>query len=337
MTEARETRPSVTALVPTYNNAATLEAALASLAAQRYAGSVDLLCVDGGSGDATREIAESYGATVIDNPLRNEEEARALGLEAASGDLVLLLDADNEIPHPDWLERLVAALSLADDVVSADALFHEWRPSDPAVTRLCALIGGTDPLAVDLGWSDRWAYHHGRWTGLDVEADTVDKAADSRELMVITLDPDHPPPMGSNGFLARREALLATAYRPFVHSDVVGDLAEQGWRFARVPEGIVHHYAPNLRYYARKARRRAARTLAGEPTQRRGIEISAARRALMALYALTLVGPITAAVRGYRAKPDRAWALLPALYVITALAYVEATLRAAVSRSGGNR
>ena len=327
MNATSETRaaPSITAIVPTYNNEGSLAAALSSLERQRYDGELDVLCVDGGSSDRTREIAVAHGATVVENPLRNEEEARALGLEAAGGDLVLLLDADNEIPHPDWLGRLVAALPLGPDVVSADCLFHEWRRSDPPVTRLCALMGGTDPIAIDLGWADRWAAHRGRWTGLPV---TEERLGD---VLVVRLDPENPPPMGSNGFLVRREPLLATQYRPFVHSDVVGDLAAEGWRFARVPEGIVHHYAPTLRAYARKARRRARRSVTGEPPQRRGLRVSRLRVAARALYALTLIGPFAASVRGWRARRDPAWALLPALYVITTLAYVEAVLAGAFS------
>jgi glycosyltransferase involved in cell wall biosynthesis len=321
-------RPSVTAIVPTFNNATTLEQALASLAAQRYDGELDLLCVDGGSSDATLEIAARHGARVLENPLRNEEEARALGLEAATGELVLLLDADNEIPHSGWLAALVSASEAAPDVVSADCLFHEWRPQDPPVTRLCALLGGTDPLAIDLGWADRWAFHRGRWTGLPVEATEVG------ETLVVRIDPEQPPPMGSNGFLVRREALLATSYRPFVHSDAVGDLAAAGWRFARVRDGIVHHYAPTLRTYARKARRRARRSVSGEPPQRRGLRVSHARLVAEVLYSMSLVGPVLAAARGYRARRDRAWALLPALYAITTLAYVRATLSEALARAG---
>ena len=320
--------PSVSVVLPTYNNAASLPAALESLAEQRYPGRIELLVIDGGSDDRSVGLAREHGARIIDNPLRNEEEARALGLEAASCELVLLLDADNELPDPDWLARLAGAIPLADDVVSADPLFHEWRRTDPPVTRLCALLGGTDPLAIDLGWGDRWASHLGRWTGLEIEAEEVGGA------LLVSLDPERPPPMGSNGFLVRREALLATKYRPFVHSDVVGDLAEQGWRFARVPVGVVHHYAPTLRAYARKARRRARRSVVGEPPQRRGLRVPRWLLALRVVYALTLIGPTIAAARGYRAHADRAWALLPALYVITTLAYVEATLRAAVSRGG---
>lgn len=316
--------PTVSAVIPTYENESTLTTALGSLAAQDYAGEVELVCVDGGSTDSTVEIARAHGARIVENPQRNEEEGRALGLEAAGGELVLLLDADNELPSRDWLTRLVAGLSAADDVVSSDCLYHEWRATDPPLTRLCAMLGGTDPLAIDVGWADRHAAHLGRWTGMEVAVEEVG------DVLVVGIDPERPPPMGSNGFLVRREPLLETRYRPFVHSDVVGDLAEAGWRFARVPEGIVHHYAPSLRVYARKARRRARRTVVGEPRQRRGLRVPRGRVLLRAAWSLTVIGPVLAAYRGYRAKPDPAWALLPALYVITTVTYGVETLRAAL-------
>ena len=314
--------PAIDVVLPTFNNEGPLPAALASLATQQYDGEVSVLCIDGGSSDRTREIAVAHGATVIENPARNEEEARALGLEAADAELVLLLDADNELVGSDWLRRLVDAIAVAPDVVSADCLFHAWRPQDPPVTRLCALIGGTDPLAIDLGWADRWAHHRDRWTGFDVQTEEIG------DVLVVRIDPDRPPPMGSNGFLVQRAPLLATQYRPFVHSDVVGDLAAAGHRFARVRQGVVHHYAPTLRLYARKALRRARRTVAGVPPQRRGLSVSRVALALRVLYAVTLVGPIADALRGYRSHPDRAWALLPVLYLITVCAYGIETLRA---------
>jgi glycosyltransferase involved in cell wall biosynthesis len=313
--------PSIDVVLPTYNSEGSLPAALASLAGQDYEGEVRVLCIDGGSTDRSREIAAAHGATVIDNPERNEEEARALGLEAARADLVLLLDADNELVGRDWLQRLVGAIGVAPDVVSADCLFHAWRAQDPPVTRLCALIGGTDPLAIDLGWADRWAHHRDRWTGFEVETEAVG------DVLVVRIDPERPPPMGSNGFLVAREPLLATQYRPFVHSDVVGDLAAAGHRFARVRQGVVHHYAPTLRLYARKALRRARRTVAGVPAQRRGLRVSKGALAVRVLYAVTLIGPVLDAVRGYRSHPDPAWALLPLLYLITVGAYAIETVR----------
>ncbi len=323
--------PSVTVVLPTFDSARFLDGALGSLAGQDYPGAVDVLIGDGGSSDDTRARAAALGATVLDNPDRHEEAGRTLGVRAATGDLVLLLDADNVLPTPDWLARLVAALHLAPDVVAADALLHEHRPADPPVVRACALMGGTDPLAVELGWADRWAWHLGRWTRMPVVEERV------AGVVLVRLDPDRPPSMGSNGFLVRREPLLATQLDAgFVHSDIVGDLAAAGWRFARVPVGIVHLYADDVRTYARKARRRAARTVRHEPVQRRGFRPSPVRLALQALSSGTFVVPGLLALRGHQRKPDaRAWALYPLLSFITVAAYALEQLRAALPGGDG--
>ncbi len=309
--------PSITVLVPTFNSGAQLPAALESLAGQDYDGDIELLVVDGGSTDDTLRIARAHGARIVDNPEQHEEAARALGVREARGELILLLDADNELVGRGWLSRLATALDTAEDVVASDCLHHAWRADDPPVTRLCALIGGTDPMAIELGWADRWATHLQRWTGMPVpEQVWVDGT------LVVRIDPNRPPPMGSNGFLVRADSLRATDYFPsFVHSDVAGDLAAAGGRFARVDQGVAHHYAPTLREYARKARRRARRSLSGVPPQRRGYRPSAFRLALQALFSASLIGPAALAMRGYRHHPDSAWTLYPILSLITVLAY----------------
>ena len=306
----------VSVVVPTLDNERTLRQMLASLREQDWDGDVETICIDGGSRDATLRIARDYGARIVENPEREEEAGRALGIEAADGELVLLLDADNVLPARHWLARLVRALELAPDIVAADSLYHEWRRGDPPVVRLCALIGGTDPLAVELGWADRWAWHLDRWTGMPVL-----ETQDAGDALLVRLDPDRPPPLGSNGFLVRRAALLETSYRPFVHSDVAGDLAAAGHRFARVKQGIVHDYAPDLRTYFAKARRRARRATAGLPVQRRGYRPTPARLLATAGAAATQVIPLARAAHGFRQRRDPAWALYPVLYDLTLLAY----------------
>lgn len=318
--------PSVTVIVPTLDSGATLADLLRSLDEQVYAGALDVLCVDGGSVDATRQVAGRFNATVLDNEAGDEEEARALGVEAAGGELLLFLDADNELPHERWLERMVNALSLADDLVSADPLHHAWRRRDPPFSRLCGLIGGIDPLAVELGYSDRWATHLNRWTGLPHYDE------EREEAVLVRIDPQCPPPMGSNGFLVRREEVLRTTYRPFVHSDVVGDLAELGWRFARARDSIVHHAAANLQHYTRKARRRARRAALGIPPQRRGFHPPLGRTIALVLSSWTFVGPAWRALRGFRRRPDPVWALYPVAYAIQTAAYALEMSRALLLR-----
>jgi glycosyltransferase involved in cell wall biosynthesis len=315
--------PSICAVVPTFESAATLDAALRSLTRQRYAGEVELLVVDGGSADSTLEIARRHGARILHNPGREEETGRALGIEAATAELILLFDADDEAVGEDWLATLVGALDAAPDIVAADCLFHEWRRADPAVTRLCALMGGSDPIAVELGWADRWAWHLGRWTGMPIPEE--ERRGDT---LLVRLDPQRPPPMGSNGFLVRRTELLRTGYAPeFVHSDCVGDLAELGFRFARVELGVVHRYAPDLATYFHKARRRARRSLGGVPRQRRGYRPPPARTLAQAVFSASVIGPAVLAARGCRRRPDRAWALYPVLSLITLWAYVQEAVR----------
>ena len=88
----------------------------------------------------------------------------------------------------------------------------------PTINRLAALIGGTDPIAIDLGWADRWGYHLA----------TAGRGCPCRrriatDAILVRIDPDHAPPMGSNGFLFRRDLVLQVDYSPFFHPEVVAD------------------------------------------------------------------------------------------------------------------
>jgi tetratricopeptide (TPR) repeat protein len=57
----------------------------------------ELVVVDNGSTDSTREVAGSFGARVIELPAANHDGARNAYLDAASGDWVVVLDADERL------------------------------------------------------------------------------------------------------------------------------------------------------------------------------------------------------------------------------------------------
>lgn len=92
--------PLVSVIVPTYNGAAYLAEALASVRAQTYP-RVELIVVDDGSVDASPEIAASYRPA---RRVRQEHQgvavARNQGLTLATGDLLAFLDQD------DWWDPL---------------------------------------------------------------------------------------------------------------------------------------------------------------------------------------------------------------------------------------
>jgi glycosyltransferase involved in cell wall biosynthesis len=93
-------------VTPTLNAARWLPACLANVAEQGYE-SVEHIIVDGGSRDATLELAQTVsGVLVLDRPGTNQAQAINEGFRAARGDVLAWLNADDEYT-PDTL-RLVA-------------------------------------------------------------------------------------------------------------------------------------------------------------------------------------------------------------------------------------
>src|SRR5688500_10594236 len=75
------TRPLVTVAIPVFNEALHIDACLDAVDAQTYGNVVEVLIVDGGSTDATREIVARRGGKVrlLHNPRRSALAARRGG------------------------------------------------------------------------------------------------------------------------------------------------------------------------------------------------------------------------------------------------------------------
>jgi GT2 family glycosyltransferase len=90
----------VTVVIPAWDRARELPAALASVARQS-ARPAEVVVVDDGSSDRTAEVAAAHGARVIrHDENRGVSAARNSGIEAAAHDWVAFLDSDDE-----WLPR----------------------------------------------------------------------------------------------------------------------------------------------------------------------------------------------------------------------------------------
>jgi hypothetical protein len=105
-------RPAVSVIVPARNEEATLEACLTSLVAQAGV-SFEIIVVDDGSTDRTRQIAQAFPQVrVVDaGPLpenwTGKNNAMAVGTKTARGGWLLFTDADT-IHHPGSLARSLA-------------------------------------------------------------------------------------------------------------------------------------------------------------------------------------------------------------------------------------
>lgn len=117
--------PLVTAVIPAFNAAATIEATLRSVRAQTWP-ALEIIVVDDGSSDTTPEIVQGHAAE--DARLRLLRQANAgvaaarnHGITAARGELVAPVDAD-DLWHPTKIARQVAAMQGEEDV----ALVYTW-------------------------------------------------------------------------------------------------------------------------------------------------------------------------------------------------------------------
>jgi glycosyltransferase involved in cell wall biosynthesis len=124
----------VTVVVPARNAEATIGAALAALAAQRFDGDYEVIVVDSGSVDGTVAIASASAvvSAVLRNPGGEPAGSRNLGVRHGSGAILAFTDADCE-PAPDWLAAGVRALAEADLVQGAIAPARPPGPFDRTV------------------------------------------------------------------------------------------------------------------------------------------------------------------------------------------------------------
>ena len=105
----------ITVIIPCLNEEQGIERVL-----RRMPEFVDeVIVVDNGSTDRTRDVATSFGALVIREQVRGYGRAYKRGFRQASGDIIVTLDGDHSYP-PDAISYLLEAfLHLEADFLNA--------------------------------------------------------------------------------------------------------------------------------------------------------------------------------------------------------------------------
>jgi glycosyltransferase involved in cell wall biosynthesis len=115
-------------VVPAFNEAGYVAAALASLHDQDFRGAYEVIVVDNNSTDATGAIARSLGASVVHEGEPGVCSARQRGTVEARGQIVVSTDADTVHPR-DWLSRIDARFTECDAVVAVAGPCRYQNPS----------------------------------------------------------------------------------------------------------------------------------------------------------------------------------------------------------------
>jgi succinoglycan biosynthesis protein ExoA len=117
--------PTVSVILPALNEIAFIRDCLDSLAAQDSTSIVEILVVDGGSTDGTREVVASFGhgVSLLDNPRVTAAAAMNIGLAAARGEVICRADS-HTLYARDYVSRCVEVL----EATGADNVGGPMRP-----------------------------------------------------------------------------------------------------------------------------------------------------------------------------------------------------------------
>jgi rSAM/selenodomain-associated transferase 2 len=112
---------NIAVVIPALDEASEIERAVSSATGP----DVEVIVIDGGSCDGTRELARSAGARVL-NAQRGRARQLQVGFEASKSDVVLFLHADTRLPEG-WERAVVAALDDSEFVGGAFRLRFDER------------------------------------------------------------------------------------------------------------------------------------------------------------------------------------------------------------------
>ncbi len=325
----------VSIVIATLNSGRTIVPCLSSISTQKYSGEVEIVIADGGSTDSTIEIAESFRAKIVTNPLKTGEAGKAVGIRKATGEIIALIDSDNILPDDLWLEKMVRPFSNSE-VVATEPLYFTYRKSDKLLTRYFALLGMGDPLTLFLGNYDRLSHLTGKWTEMKI------KTKEKKDLIELYLR-DKMPTIGANGFLIRKKEIERYIPSKYLFDiDLLKEIAaDRQILVVKVKIGIIHIFSGDIATFIRKQKRRIRDFLHYRKSGMRKDQVDKITSiwgvTKFIASCLTVVPLVFQSIKGYLKKPDPAWFFHPLACYITLFVYSTELVRSFFTTSELNR
>lgn len=154
--------PRVSVIVPTLNEAENLPHVFAELPHDLH----EVILVDGFSTDGTPDVARSLrpGIQVVEQKRRGKGDALRCGFAAATGDILVMLDADGSA-DPAEIPAFVAALSEGADFAKGTRFHVDGGSSDITALRRMGnrLLSGTVNVLFGTSYSDLCYGYNAFW------------------------------------------------------------------------------------------------------------------------------------------------------------------------------
>lgn len=306
----RKKWPSISLILPTFNEEKRLKDCLNSIKRQKYPPKkIELIIIDDESTDKTVEIAKSFGAKIFRNGSHNCERGRSIGLKKAKGDLVLIIDADNILPFSDWLERFAQPFLENPDLVGAQTGWYEYEKRSSPFNRYCALFGASKPLSFYLKKRNFLMATEKKW----IYPQTL--IEEKKNYFLVRFTTNNLPTLGSQGFLGKRKLLLKTNFKPFYfHMDSLYELVAEGHNlFAIIKTGIIHRHTDSFWLFHQKFYRDISRFFYQQGLRKYLYQTNKMRQAWAVLASLSFIIPLIDSLKGFLKKRDWVWFLHPFL------------------------
>ena len=312
--------PTISVITPTFNSMSTIEKCLKSIRNQKYPqDKIEIIIIDGGSKDDTRRAVLKYKASLItvDPRKQNVELNKIMGIKKAKGELLLLLDHDNILPHKNVLSKMIQPFIEDKEIVGVETTHYHYDRKMTMLDRYFALFGVTDPLAYYLGKADRMPY---LIDGYAKKYNPVDKG----DYYVVNFSKNEIPTLGANGFMVRRKILMENAdirIGRFFPIDVNVDLIKKGFnKYAFIKDSISHiaghgnvgHYLKRRMMFVRQYYLSSKNTSVKKSRRYSVYEKKDFwKLVLFIIMSVTFVIPIIDSLRGFIKIRDVAWFIHP--------------------------
>lgn len=305
-------------IIPTYNAESQLERCLNSIVKQNYpTEKYEVLILDGGSTDKTLNIASRYlkkiNIKIIFNELKDAENGKTKGIELSKGNVVILIDSDNEIINKNWLR-------LGIDIIEKNkkifGIHSPWtfNAKDKYINQYFSLLGNSDPLARLLG-----------------SKPTIEKKCNKYNLARIK---NGIPIIGANGFFWNKSVLIKELKKTGIFEEVnfVSNIVSKGIRRYVILDddfGVYHYYCNSIFEYLKKRIKVANKFINRKKMHKATwVDKEGYIKLLFAfMYCITVVGPLAESVLNCLYYKKIAWLFHPMICFITAIVYVYSLLR----------
>ena len=224
--------PLLSVIVPTRDRPEALGACLAALVAQTVGERLEVIVVDDGSrraAEVAAVVARHPPARLLYGAGAGPAAARNVGAVDAGGEILCFTD-DDCVPHPDWAERLAAAIEGGADAAAGTTVGSGGALAEAAelIARAPARAGPRDSRRLVFAPSNNLGCSKSVWSAVRFDESYPSAAAEDREWCARITDAGYTLLLAPDAHVVHRQTL---SLRTFLQRQV--RYGEGAYRFRR--------------------------------------------------------------------------------------------------------